>query len=225
MLGSNQRLHPVQVEVPRLPDYLFLMLFGMFIPYQSVLIPLTQTLAFIGLGGTLWGLILVHVVYGIPITTLIFRNYYAEVPTELIEAAASTALACWAFIAGSCFPSHCPGSSSSSSAVHQHLERVPVCGFDPAAARDAADHRRPAQPVGQPDQRMEHCYGRTLIAAIPTLLIYIILGRYFIRACWPVRSKASLRPSLLQGGKLGVTAVMCSPTGGRGRSILKEFYP
>jgi glucose/mannose transport system permease protein len=56
-----------------------LMLFGMFIPYQSVLIPLTQTLATIGLGGTLWGLILVHVVYGIPITTLIFRNYYAEV--------------------------------------------------------------------------------------------------------------------------------------------------
>jgi len=52
-----------------------------------VLIPLTQTLGKIGLGGTLWGLILVHVVYGIPITTLIFRNYYAEVPTDLIEAA------------------------------------------------------------------------------------------------------------------------------------------
>ena len=39
----------------------FLMLFGMFIPYQSGLIPLTQTLTYIGLGGTLWGLILVHV--------------------------------------------------------------------------------------------------------------------------------------------------------------------
>ncbi|HSJ55355.1 MAG TPA: carbohydrate ABC transporter permease, partial [Anaerolineae bacterium] len=64
-----------------------LMLFGMFIPYQSVLIPLTQTLAAIGLGGTMWGLILVHVVYGIPITTLIFRNYYAEVPTDMVEAA------------------------------------------------------------------------------------------------------------------------------------------
>src|SRR5512137_2254460 len=64
-----------------------LMLFGMFIPYQSILIPMTLTLSFIGLGGTIWGLILVHVVYGIPITTLIFRNYYAEVPTDLIEAA------------------------------------------------------------------------------------------------------------------------------------------
>jgi len=58
------------------------MLFGMFIPYQSILIPMTQTLAYIGLGGTLWGLVLVHVVYGLPITTLIFRNYYTEVPKE-----------------------------------------------------------------------------------------------------------------------------------------------
>jgi len=64
-----------------------LMLFGMFIPYQSVLIPLTQTLSAIGLGGTLWGLVLVHVVYGIPITTLIFRNYYAGIPDDLVEAA------------------------------------------------------------------------------------------------------------------------------------------
>ncbi|RPI32936.1 MAG: carbohydrate ABC transporter permease, partial [Chloroflexota bacterium] len=69
-------------------DTLFpLLLFGMFIPYQSILIPLVQTLQKMGLYGSLWGLILVHVVYGIPITTLIFRNYYAGIPTELIEAA------------------------------------------------------------------------------------------------------------------------------------------
>src|SRR5205807_9729609 len=64
-----------------------LLLFGMFIPYQSVLIPLGQTLQVLGLYGNLYGLILVHIVYGIPITTLIFRNYYAGVPTELLEAA------------------------------------------------------------------------------------------------------------------------------------------
>src|SRR2546430_17325254 len=59
---------------------------SMFIPYQSILIPLVQTLQRLGLYGTLPGLIFVHVVYGIPITTLIFRNYYAQVPDELIEA-------------------------------------------------------------------------------------------------------------------------------------------
>src|SRR5256886_13634250 len=68
-------------------DSLFtLILFGMFIPYQSILIPLVQVLSRVGLYGSITGLIFVHVVYGIPITTLIFRNYYATVPGELIEA-------------------------------------------------------------------------------------------------------------------------------------------
>ena len=69
-------------------DVLFpVILFGMFIPYQAVLIPLVQTMQVLGLYGSIPGLVFVHVVYGIPITTLIFRNYYAAVPTELVEAA------------------------------------------------------------------------------------------------------------------------------------------
>ena len=58
----------------------------MFIPYQSILIPLMQALSAVGLAGTMPGLIACHVIYGISITTLIFRNYYAAVPNELIEA-------------------------------------------------------------------------------------------------------------------------------------------
>lgn len=69
-------------------DLLFtLLLFGMFIPYQSILIPLIRFLQEIGLYGTLPGLILVHVIYGLPITTLIFRNYFTNIPGELVEAA------------------------------------------------------------------------------------------------------------------------------------------
>jgi glucose/mannose transport system permease protein len=69
-------------------DVLFtILLFGMFIPYQSILIPLIRFLDRINLYGTLPGLILVHVVYGIPLTTLIFRNYFTNIPTELLEAA------------------------------------------------------------------------------------------------------------------------------------------
>src|SRR5690606_32030076 len=64
-----------------------LMLFGMFIPYQSILIPLFQFLRDVGLYGSIWGLVMAHVVYGLPITTLIFRNFYAEIPDEMIEAA------------------------------------------------------------------------------------------------------------------------------------------
>src|SRR5512142_1585286 len=64
-----------------------LVLFGMFIPYQSILIPLVKFMDYLKLYGDLPGLILVHIIYGIPITTLIFRNYYAGISTEIIEAA------------------------------------------------------------------------------------------------------------------------------------------
>jgi glucose/mannose transport system permease protein len=63
------------------------LVFGLFIPYQSILIPLIQFLEVIKLYGTVWGLILVHVVYGLPICSLIFRNFFANIPDELVEAA------------------------------------------------------------------------------------------------------------------------------------------
>ena len=64
-----------------------LILFGMFIPYQAILIPLVQLERDFGLYGTLQGLVIIHIIYGIPITTLIFRNYYVAIPEELVEAA------------------------------------------------------------------------------------------------------------------------------------------
>ena len=64
-----------------------LLLFGFFIPYQAILLPLVRLLQMIGLYGTLPGLILTHVVYGISVTTLIFRNFYVNVPGSIIEAA------------------------------------------------------------------------------------------------------------------------------------------
>ena len=64
-----------------------LLLFGMFIPYQAILIPLVNLLQQLHLYDSLIGLAITHIIYGIPITTLIFRNYYASIPTELVEAA------------------------------------------------------------------------------------------------------------------------------------------
>ncbi|MCB1281595.1 MAG: carbohydrate ABC transporter permease, partial [Salinibacterium sp.] len=68
-------------------DFIFpFILFGMFIPYQSIIIPLVQFMNAVGVSG-LPGLALAHIIYGIPITTLTFRNYYASLPQELLEAA------------------------------------------------------------------------------------------------------------------------------------------
>jgi len=160
----------------------FLMLFGMFIPYQSVLIPLTQTLGRIGLGGTLWGLILVHVVYGLPITTLIFRNYYAEVPTELIEAARIDGAGLLGVYRRIMFPLSLPGfvvvviwqftniwnEFLFAVSILQRPEMQPIT----VALRNLS---------GSQIKEWNIVMAGTLIAAVPTLLIYIILGRYFIR--------------------------------------------
>ncbi len=66
---------------------LLLFLFSLFVPCQIILIPLVQVLQWLNLYGTIPGLILVHVVYGIPTTTLLLRILYARVPGELFEAA------------------------------------------------------------------------------------------------------------------------------------------
>ncbi|MFK7857811.1 MAG: carbohydrate ABC transporter permease [Granulosicoccus sp.] len=64
-----------------------ILLVGAFIPYQVMLYPLVIILREIGLYGSLWGLVLVHTVFGMPILTLLFRNYFASVPQELFKAA------------------------------------------------------------------------------------------------------------------------------------------
>jgi glucose/mannose transport system permease protein len=159
-----------------------LMLFGMFIPYQSVLIPLTLTLSAIGLGGTLWGLVLVHVVYGIPITTLIFRNYYAGVPTDLVEAAridgAGILGVYWRVI----FPISMPGfvvviiwqftniwnEFLFAVSILQKPELQPIT----VALRNLS---------GSQIKEWNMVMAGAIIAALPTLLIYVVMGRYFIR--------------------------------------------
>jgi len=159
-----------------------LMLFGMFIPYQSVLIPLTQTLSAIGLGGTLWGLVLVHVVYGIPITTLIFRNYYAGIPTDLVEAARIDGAGILGVYWRIMFPISMPGfvvviiwqftniwnEFLFAVTTLQKPELQPIT----VALRNLS---------GSQIKEWNIVMAGTIIAALPVLLIYIILGRYFIR--------------------------------------------
>jgi glucose/mannose transport system permease protein len=69
-------------------DVLFMfVLFGIFLPYQAILIPLVEVLERLKLYGTIPGLVFVHCIFGIPITALIFRSYFAGVPNELVDAA------------------------------------------------------------------------------------------------------------------------------------------
>lgn len=64
-----------------------ILIVGAFIPYQVMIYPIVIILREIGLYGTLWGLVIVHSIFGMPILTLLFRNYFASVPEELFKAA------------------------------------------------------------------------------------------------------------------------------------------
>ncbi len=69
-------------------DILFtLLLLGCFIPFQVILLPMAQTLGYLGIANSIPGLIFVHVVYGLAFTTLFFRNFYVTVPADLTKAA------------------------------------------------------------------------------------------------------------------------------------------
>jgi glucose/mannose transport system permease protein len=64
-----------------------ILIFGSFIPYQIMLYPIVIMLREMGLYGTLWGLVIVHTIFGMPILTLLFRNYFSSIPEELFKAA------------------------------------------------------------------------------------------------------------------------------------------
>lgn len=64
-----------------------ILIVGSFIPYQVMIYPIVIILREIGLYGRLWGLVLVHSVFGMPILTLLFRNYFTSIPEELFRAA------------------------------------------------------------------------------------------------------------------------------------------
>ena len=159
-----------------------LMLFGMFIPYQSILIPLFQFLNSIGLYGNIPGLILVHVIYGIPITTLIFRNYYAEVPTEMIEAGSIDGAGFFGIYRHIVFPISMPGFVvviiwQFTQAWNEFLFAVTLTsgtGNEPitVALSNLAGGRAVQWNLPM---------AGAIMAALPTLLVYIFLGRYFIR--------------------------------------------
>jgi glucose/mannose transport system permease protein len=163
-------------------DFVFaLILFGMFIPYQAVLIPMFQTMSYTGLRGGLAGLVLVHVIYGLPITTLIFRSYFAGVSEELIEAAkvdGAGMLASFWFIA---LPIAPPAFAVSmiwqfTSAWNDFLFGVLLTTKDRWPITVALNNIAGSQAVP-----FNEAMASALLACLPTLLVYIVLGRFFLR--------------------------------------------
>ncbi|MFW5772426.1 MAG: carbohydrate ABC transporter permease, partial [Phototrophicaceae bacterium] len=168
----------------RLPgeNFLFpLMLFGMFIPYQAILIPLFELMRDIGLYGGIPGLILIHVVYGLPITTLIFRNFYVNIPDDLLESASIDGAGFWNIYTKIVLPLSVPGF-----VVVVIWQFTQIWNEFLFAVTMTSSANQPitvglAQLAGGEAVQWNLPMAGAVVAALPPLLVYMVMGRYFIR--------------------------------------------
>jgi glucose/mannose transport system permease protein len=156
-------------------------LFGMFIPYQAVMIPLTQLVLDLGIPSGVPTLIMLHVIYGIPITTLIFRNYYTTVPHELIEAGrvdgAGMLRTYWSIVLPISIPSFVVVLIwQFTSAWNDFLFAVFFSSSQNGPVTVALNNLA----NGALLQNYGVSMAGALFASLPTLVVYIILGKYFI---------------------------------------------
>ena len=159
-----------------------LLVFGMFIPYQSILIPLIQFLEQIKLYGTIWGLIFVHVVYGLPICSLIFRNFFTNIPNELLEAARIDGAGVVRIFLLVMLPLALPafvvvGIFQFTNVWNDFLFGVTILPTPSAQPVTVALNNL----SGSFSVDWNVVMAGAVIVAMPTALIYILLGRFFVR--------------------------------------------
>ncbi len=170
-------------------DFIFtLMLFGMFIPYQSILIPLVvayQTFTSwtgIPMFSQIHGVIVAHIIYGIPICTLIFRNYYSQLPTEMVEAARIDGANFFSIYRQILLPLSQPAFVvvliwQFTSAWNDFLFGITLANT-PSVYPVTVSLNNIAGSFHVPYNVQ---MAAALITALPPLLVYVLLGRYFIR--------------------------------------------
>lgn len=160
-----------------------LMLFGCFIPFQVVLLPMARVLGFLDMAGTIPGLIFVHVVYGIGFTTLFFRNYYVTIPQELVKAAkvdgAGFVRIFWSIFLPLSLPIVVVTVIWQFTQIwNDFLFGVSFsqAGTQPVTV---ALNNIVNSTTGVKEYNVD--MAAAIIAAMPTLLVYVVAGKYFIR--------------------------------------------
>ena len=160
-----------------------LMLFACFIPFQIVLIPMAAVLGFLGLAGSTAGLVLVHVVYGLGFSTLYFRNYYAVFPTELVRAAQIDGASFFQIFWRILLPSSGPIAVvcviwQFTNIWNDFLFGASFASGDGAPMTVALNNLVQSS-TGVKEYNVH--FAGAILAALPTLLVYIVAGRYFVR--------------------------------------------
>ena len=165
-------------------DVLFtLLLVGCFIPFQVVLLPMAQTLGWLGIANSTPGLIFVHVVYGLAFTTLFFRNFYVSVPAELTKAARIDGAGFFTIFWRIILPLSPPiivvcviwqftniWNDFLFGVVFSSGERQPIT---------VALNNLVNTSTGVKEYNVD--MAAAIIAGLPTLFVYIVAGKYFLR--------------------------------------------
>ncbi|UWQ93041.1 carbohydrate ABC transporter permease [Rhodobacteraceae bacterium M382] len=160
-----------------------LILFGCFVPFQVVILPMAQTLGLIGITNTVYGLILVHTVYGLAFTTLFFRNYYVSIPDELVRAATIDGAGFFTIFRRIILPLSPPIIVVSVIWQFTQIWNDFLFGasFTTGGAQPitVAMNNLVNTTTGVKQYNVD--MAAALITAAPTLLVYIAAGRYFVR--------------------------------------------
>ena len=159
------------------------MLFSVFIPFQIVLIPMAKTLGLLGLAGTVKGLVFVNVVYGIGFTTLFFRNYYAAFPNELIRSARMDGADFFGVLFRILLPSSGPIIVVTviwqfTNIWNEFLFGASFSDYSSFPITVALNNLVNSS-TGVKEYNVH--FAGAFIAAIPTLVVYLVSGKYFVR--------------------------------------------
>jgi glucose/mannose transport system permease protein len=160
-----------------------MLLIGTMIPFQVILLPMARTLGFLGLAGTTSGLVLVHVIYGLAFTTLFFRNYYISIPTELVNAARIDGAGFWMIFVRIIIPVSIPIIVVSviwqfTQIWNDFLFGVVYSSGD-AQPITVALNNLVNTSTGVKEYNVD--MAAAIIAALPTLLVYVVAGKYFVK--------------------------------------------
>ena len=160
-----------------------MLLLSCFIPFQIVLIPMARMLGIMGLAGSIPGLIFVHIVYGLGFTTLYFRNYYQAFPTELVRAAQIDGASFFQVFRKILLPSSGPIIVVSVIWQFTNIWNDFLFGASFSGAGSTpmtvALNNLVSSSHGVKEYNVH--FAGAILAALPTLIVYIVSGRYFVR--------------------------------------------
>ncbi|MFD2176722.1 carbohydrate ABC transporter permease [Veronia pacifica] len=160
-----------------------LMLFACFIPFQVILLPMAATLGKLGLANTTMGLVIVHVIYGLAFTTLFFRNFYIGVPDELVKAAKLDGAGFFTIFFKILLPLSLPIIMvcviwQFTTIWNDFLFGVVYSGSDTQPITVALNNLVNTS-TGVKEYNVD--MAAAIIAALPTLVVYVLAGKYFVR--------------------------------------------